>query len=412
MIEIDWTKLAPVFGILAFAAGLFGIYIPEARNFAIASLLFFGLVMLYGWFVTVRESKEKDRKITSQSTQIEKLNQDVTRHRNALDDLADGLDQAVFLIDKDSQILYANERATMAFGFENPIGKTILAVTLSNELTELVKSASKNNEHRKAEINLHNPRQRNMLATVWPESSAQSRIFVSLVDITSLRRLERVRRDFVANVSHELRTPMTTIRAMAETVEDELPTNHENRPYLTKIIKEVDRLTRITDDLLTLSAAESAAPPKSNCDLVEIVSNIVSNLRQKAEEKGLSLELSTPENLPIFANDGQLNQVAMNLIDNAINYTSRGFVRVNLTTQDSNAILTVQDSGIGVSSDHLPRLFERFYRVDKGRSRATGGTGLGLSIVRHIVEAHGGSVEVESELNKGSTFTVSIPTSR
>lgn len=405
-----WIRLAPFFGALAVAAGLVGLIVPDTRSFSVAALAFFGLVMLYAWFMAVRQVDQQTDAVSSLEVKSSQLENEVRRHRDALDDLADGLDQSLFLTTQEQQILYANRRAIDFFGYDDPSGQTLLAVTLSNELSELVKEATKTGEPRRSELTLRQPRERTVLAAVWMESSTQARVFVSLVDITSLRRLERVRRDFVANVSHELRTPMTTIRAMAETIEDELPSDDENKHYLGKIIKEVDRLTRITDDLLSLSVAESAAPTRAKTDFTHIVRNVIQQLSDKAEKKGLHLSYNGPTSCPLFANEEQLTQVVLNLVDNAINYSTKGQIDVRLSADDEDrVILEVQDTGLGIASEHLPRLFERFYRVDKGRSRATGGTGLGLSIVRHIVESHGGRVEVASELNKGSTFIVSLP---
>ncbi|MBI3722042.1 MAG: hypothetical protein HY248_05765, partial [Fimbriimonas ginsengisoli] len=180
-------------------------------------------------------------------------------------------------------------------------------------------------------------------------------------------------------------------------------------PDLGKIITEVDRLSLIASDLLVLSAAESNPPKMQRCDLAELVRAAAEELKGKASEKGLALTFMGPDKLMLAANSHQMTQVARNLIENGLNYTSEGSVQVRLRKEGGEAVLEVQDSGIGIGSEHLPRIFERFYRVDKGRSRSTGGTGLGLSIVKHIVEAHGGTVQVESALNQGSTFTVRLP---
>ena len=247
------------------------------------------------------------------------------------------------------------------------------------------------------------------LASAWRDA-AEDRVFVSVYEITELRRLERSRRDFVANVSHELRTPMTIIRGYAETLLDEDPPTAETAGrMLPRIIAEVDRLSTITQDLLILSVAESNPVRKQRCDLAEVVRGVTTQLGPKAAEKGLELTYEGEESLPIQANPAQVGQVALNLVDNALNYTPKGSVRVNLVQEGDRAVLTVEDTGLGIATEHIERVFERFYRVDRGRSRATGGTGLGLSIVRHIVEAHGGRVGLESALHRGSTFRVELP---
>ncbi len=332
-----------------------------------------------------------------------------SQNREALDGMADGLDVLVFLVDRDLTVIYANAAASRTFGVEDPSGSTLLATTLSHELNEAVGATVLRGEGSRLELTLRHPEERTFAVQVWAGVDGSQQFYVSLYDMTSLRRLERVRSDFVANVSHELRTPMTTIRAMAETLQDDEDAELRHG-YLAKIIGEVDRLTRITEDLLTLSTAESGVPEKVDCDGAEIVRVVTQQLASKAERKGLVLEYSGLTNSVLRANETQLAQVAFNLIDNAINYTSEGRVSVRTEATDSEFVLTVSDTGIGIGSEHMGRVFERFYRVDKGRSRASGGTGLGLSIVRHITEAHGGKVTLESELNKGSTFRVVLPT--
>jgi two-component system phosphate regulon sensor histidine kinase PhoR len=195
---------------------------------------------------------------------------------------------------------------------------------------------------------------------------------------------------------------------MAETLLDE-PDAALNDRYLNKIITEVDRLSTISQDLLILSTAESNPVRKQACDIAEVFRGVAQQLEDKAREKGLTLNYSGPDQCVIEANQAQMTQVALNLIDNAVNYTASGSVGVSVQPGEDNVLVAVRDSGIGISSDQQRRIFERFYRVDKGRSRTSGGTGLGLSIVKHIVEAHGGWVTVSSALNQGSTFTVSLP---
>ncbi|MCW5935849.1 MAG: ATP-binding protein [Fimbriimonadaceae bacterium] len=357
-------------------------------------------------FRGLREAEDLAQSVEARSNVLEV---EIQRSRDALDDLADGLDVMIFLTDADGQIRYANEAAVAAFGFEDPQGQSILAVTLSRELNDLIAEAARTDRPQRAEIAFRHPVERVGVARVWKEGASQPRYFVSVYDITDVRRLERVRRDFVANVSHELRTPMTTIRAMAETVQDELPATDPSQRYLTKVLKEVDRLTALTDDLLALSVAESQPAVKNLVALSELLRKVFEQMRPKAEDKGLDIKLYIDKDVSVLGDEAQLTQVLINLIDNALNYTHEGCVEVSLASDEEEARLQVKDTGIGISSEHLPRIFERFYRVDKGRSRVTGGTGLGLSIVRHIVEAHGGKVTVESVLNGGSEFTVRLP---
>jgi two-component system phosphate regulon sensor histidine kinase PhoR len=360
------------------------------------------------------------------SQQVGRLNEDVfaqresrsqllqaqlEQQRRAVDELADGLDVAIFVCDSRATIAYANRRAGELFRFESAIDRSVLAVTLSYELEQLVVEAARTGETRDAELTFTYPDERVGLAKAWSAYPESSRVFLSVYEITALRRLERVRQDFVANVSHELRTPMTLIRAMAETLLDDLPEDEElAHRYLTKITAEVDRLSSITQDLLILSAAESNPVRKQVCDIADVFRGVTQELSQKAADKGLELRYEGVPVLKIEANPSQMKQVALNLVDNAINYTHAGSVSVDVQGAGDQVRIDIHDTGMGIASEHLDRIFERFYRIDKGRSRATGGTGLGLSIVKHIVEAHGGSVSVESRLNVGSTFTVKLPT--
>ncbi|HEY3781080.1 MAG TPA: ATP-binding protein [Fimbriimonadaceae bacterium] len=328
---------------------------------------------------------------------------------SSIDVLADGLDIEVFICDEAGGVVYANSKAKRMFDFSTAEDATILSVTLSYDLQTFVADTFKTREKQITELTFGYPEERIGLCESWPDLTGE-RVFLAIQDVTQLRRLERVRRDFVANVSHELRTPLAAIRAMTETMVDERDdlVMYADR-YLLKIIAEVDRLSLISADLLSLTSAESNPVRKHACDIAEIYINTVNQLQHKALAKGLSLTYQGPTVLDVEANSAQMTQVAINLIDNAINYTNFGAVAINIELSWPNVIIKVQDTGIGIPVDQISRIFERFYRADKARSRATGGTGLGLSIVRHIVEVHGGTVKVESQPNEGSTFTVVLP---
>lgn len=335
------------------------------------------------------------------------------RQRSAVDALADGLEIAIFICDSRAGILYANRRAMEIFKFDDPIGRSVLAITLSYDLEQLVLEAFKQRLPQHAEFNFSYPTEHVGTAKAWPSDDNAERVFLSIYEITDLRRLERVRQDFVSNVSHELRTPLTIIRSMAETLlDDPTPDPELSAKYLPKIVSEVDRLSLISNDLLMLSAAESNPVRKQRCDIADLFRSILEQLTSKAKEKGIETSFDGPKSLLIEANTAQLTQVAMNLIENAINYTNQGTIWISVAVEDGNAVVNVTDTGLGIPSEHLPRIFERFYRVDRARSRVSGGTGLGLSIVKHIVESHGGKVTVISALNQGSTFTVRLPVGR
>jgi two-component system phosphate regulon sensor histidine kinase PhoR len=215
----------------------------------------------------------------------------------------------------------------------------------------------------------------------------------------------------VANVSHEFRTPLASIRSLAETLHDDphMPAETRQR-FLNLIIQEADRLARIADDLLTLTRAESMQPVREVFELAPVIQQAIQEMESEARRAQVSVSAALEPNLRLFANRDQILQVALNLLSNAIRYNKpQGSVSVRVYREGDHAVLEVADTGIGIPSEALPRIFERFYRVDKTRSRETGGTGLGLAIVKHIVEAHGGHVEVESEYRVGSVFRVRLP---
>jgi two-component system phosphate regulon sensor histidine kinase PhoR len=232
-------------------------------------------------------------------------------------------------------------------------------------------------------------------------------------DVTDARNFAQMRSEFVGNVSHELRTPLTSIKGFVETLLDGAMENSVTcRRFLSIIDSETDRLSRLIEDLLTLSAIESQeriVRPEPVC-LVRSVRGVMNMLGPQISEKSLYVEYVYPNDLSlILADEDLLGQVLINLLDNAIKYTPQGGnILVRSRKKDSRVITTITDTGVGIPPESLPRVFERFYRVDKARSRNQGGTGLGLSIVKHIVESHGGEVFVESEVGQGSTFGVSF----
>lgn len=238
---------------------------------------------------------------------------------------------------------------------------------------------------------------------------------VVLNDVTRLRRLETVRREFVANVSHELKTPITSIKGFVETLLDGAYRNpDEALGFLGIVAKQADRLNAIIEDLLMLSRLEQEAredkPALAVTPVRKPLQAAVQACEVPARERGVTVDLSCPENLAAPMNAALVEQAAINLIDNAVKFSEAGGrVRVEAARDGEGVAIRVRDEGCGISREHLPRLFERFYRVDKGRSRKQGGTGLGLAIVKHIVKVHGGTVGVESAPGEGSVFTIRLP---
>ena len=322
----------------------------------------------------------------------------------------------VIVLDNKGVVVHANSTAERILnsGPDGLKGHALIQATLSSEMQDFVINAAKAGKPLTQDFELPGSAHRVMRASVYPLAVGLSGLpetMLILVDISELRRLETIRRDFVANVSHELRTPLASIRAMAETLYEGAREDEEVADaFLQTIIREADRLGRISHDLLILSDAESKAPNREKFDLGTLIRDVVNRSTKHAEQSGITITASAAPELKIEASRDQIEQVLVNLVDNAIKYTSvGGTVHVEGSVEDDHIVVSVADTGIGIMHQDLPRIFERFYRVDKARSRESGGTGLGLSIVKNIVEAHGGSVKVESEFNRGSTFTVYLP---
>jgi two-component system phosphate regulon sensor histidine kinase PhoR len=233
-------------------------------------------------------------------------------------------------------------------------------------------------------------------------------------DISRLKELERIRQDFVANVSHELRTPLTTIKGYAETLLEGALKEDVAFQFTQVIKKHADRLTKIVEDLLMLSRIESKEfrLEKKIVSPQDLVNDVIDYVRQSADKKRISIHKSEmAPSLKVEADRNYLEQVLINLVDNAIKYTpDGGRITISVVEKEGQEVeFSVRDNGIGIPKEDMPRIFERFYRVDKGRSKESGGTGLGLSIVKHLVQAHGGRVWVESRLGEGSTFSFTLP---
>ena len=325
------------------------------------------------------------------------------------------VDTGALVVDAERRIVDSNSAALRLLGSRNGglNGKTLLEATLSYEFISLLNAAQDTGEQQQQEVrrgsdSLARTLRVSISLITCPEGTPC--FLVLLDDVTELRRLETVRRDFVANVSHELRTPLASIRAMAETLQDGAIHDDEvAERFVNIIVGEVERLTRILEDLLILSRAESKEPDRNVFPLNTLIQEVMERFQTQAEKAVVATAAHLPTPLMANANRDQIEQVLINLLDNAIKYTPAGG-RVDIRAEESGDLLTVHvsDTGIGIMSQDLPRVFERFYRVDKARSRQSGGTGLGLAIVKHIVEIHGGSVTVQSEYGRGTTFTFTL----
>jgi signal transduction histidine kinase len=239
---------------------------------------------------------------------------------------------------------------------------------------------------------------------------------LALFDLTDTRRLEAVRRDFVANVSHELKTPLTVIGGFAETLAMDDLSAEQRTKFVATIRSNTERMRRIVDDLLDLSRIESGGwrPVPVTVDARAIADEVIAAARRFAEEQEVVLAAAiAPDALALCADPTAVRQVLSNLVDNAVRYTPAGGTVTIFTRRAAEGVwIGVRDTGIGIAAEHLPRIFERFYRADPARSREAGGTGLGLAIVRHLVEAHGGRVEAESQIGRGTVISALFPPAR
>jgi two-component system, OmpR family, phosphate regulon sensor histidine kinase PhoR len=339
----------------------------------------------------------------------------LTEERERAGQILDALDDGVLLLDGAGRLLVANPAARSWFGLPEDLrpGLPAQRVLGQPQVTELAERAAQARAPVVGNLTLVFPEARTLALRAFPlaDRGPTGRIVVTMTDITQRRRLEVLRRDFVANASHELKTPVAAVRVLAETLLTALPDDPvAGRRFAERIGREAERLDVLVRDLLDLSRVERGTLDVEPVDLVGLVKEVVGGYADRAEERHVRLRSELQPQVSLRGDRAQLGLLLSNLVDNALRYTpAKGTVCVRLEATESRAQLQVADTGDGIPAGELPRVFERFYRVDKARARLTGGTGLGLAIVRHVAEAHGGTVRVDSELGSGSTFTVTLP---
>jgi two-component system phosphate regulon sensor histidine kinase PhoR len=344
---------------------------------------------------------------------VESLKLEGARREAILASMVEG----VLAVDKDLRVTFCNDSFARTVGARLPVipGMPLLELVRDPGLREIMTTVISTGERVEQRLTLPGAGARSFEVLAGPLGSPAARGALAILhDVTQLERLERVRRDFVANVSHELRTPLASIRGYAETLLDgALEDLENNRRFVEIILAQATRLSNIASDLLSLSELEStarAAPPQP----VSIRAALESALRtveSAARVQGVRLVCEKLEDLKVVGYELRLEQVFVNLLDNAVKFNRpNGEVQVEMRCNNGKVRILIGDTGIGIPSEDLPRIFERFYRADKARSRAMGGTGLGLSIVKHAVEQMGGTVQVHSRLGEGSEFTIELPT--
>jgi two-component system phosphate regulon sensor histidine kinase PhoR len=326
----------------------------------------------------------------------------------------DGMEEGLWVTDSGGVVIRHNVALKhLLYAGQELRGRRPQEILPHVALSRAVEQACGAGEPARLELRVEGLRPRVLQVSVRPLSSEERGSVAVFQDVTELRRLEKVRTEFVANVSHELRTPITAIRGYAETLREGALSDPVHAPGMVEVIhRQAERLSALVEDLLELSRLESGelALEREAVNLLAAVRRALEPVRQRASSKDIRFEVLIPPALVAQGDERAVEQVLLNLLDNAVKYTpAGGVVRVEGGVEEDRVAVSVKDTGAGIDEKHLPRLFERFYRVDKGRSREMGGTGLGLSIVKHLAVAMRGDVRVSSRPGEGSTFTVVLP---
>jgi two-component system, OmpR family, phosphate regulon sensor histidine kinase PhoR len=347
--------------------------------------------------------------------QFAQLEADRTQLRTILDGMVEG----VLAVDADQRVLFANDQAgrLLDFSAETAVGRAFWEISRQPQLQAVVQGSIVGTRAQRIELDWKGPVQRNLAiyAAPLPNDTPQQGAVMVVHDVSELRRLERLRQDFVANVSHELKTPLSVIKACIEALMDgAVDDPNARKPFMEQISDQAERLHALILDLLSLARIESGEEMLdfTNVPLLDLVQECLERHQARADAKGLTLR-GNPEKIEkvdIWADEEALSQILDNLIDNAVKYTKPGsWIEVSWSSSPEYVVIDVRDNGPGIPERDLPRIFERFYRVDKARSRELGGTGLGLAIVKHLVQCMHGTVKASSQLGHGTTFTLTLP---
>ena len=371
------------------------------------------------------ELRSLSKAVGEMGTQLKSRIEEISKEKDYLQTILKGMTEGVLVVDGRGRILMVNDALRMLLSLSRDVSdKMPLEIIRNAELEGAIRKAIQDGGKIALELDLNRPGEKTIevnVVSILPsnrrtnEDREEVRGAIAVFhDITRLKQLEKIRQDFVANVSHELRTPLTTIKGYAETLLEGALKEDQAFQFVQVIKRHTDRLTKLVEDLLMLSRIETKEfqLKMEAISIRDFIDDIIDFVKQPAKRKKIILsrdEISS--SLAVRADRGHLEQILINLLDNAVKYTPEGGrVIVSAVEKDSEDIqFSVEDNGIGIPKEDLSRIFERFYRVDKGRSKELGGTGLGLSIVKHLVQAHGGRVWVESQMGKGSTFYFILP---
>ncbi len=343
--------------------------------------------------------------LDSISRKLQKYEDKLSKQKEGFNTIMESIKEGIWIQDKKGFITTSNQSFMNLVKQSNVKGQYFWNVIREKELYDVADSIFKKPENRTEEIEMDG---KHYLCSTSHSLLTEETVFI-LYDITDIRQLENIKKDFILNVSHELRTPLTSIKGYLETLEDEIGGEHPT--YIEVIKRNTDRLINIVKDLLTLSRLEhDISLEKEEIKPDEILRNINKIFEHRLKDKKLKFSYTIEDKLVTFVADRfKWEQVFINLIDNAIKYTEKGDIKIDVKKEKDKIIFEITDTGNGIAQEHLPRLFERFYTVDKSRSRKMGGTGLGLSIVKHIVYLHEGTINVDSTVGTGTRFIVKLP---
>ncbi len=364
------------------------------------------------------EIGDLSKSINYMSKQISQRIYEVSQNRSRLEAVFLNMFDGIMIVANDGSIMLTNDMLKEFIHFEDdPIGKKPLQVVRNIEIKDIIDDILKYEEKfLKREIHVHDPDEKILLvhASAIEHDGEKDGAVLVFHDITEMRKLETMRRDFVANVSHELRTPITSIKGYAETLSEGALSDRKAAEEFVNIIKvDAERLGSLVDDILDLSKIESGKfeLQKEPVQLKKVIDRVLLVVANKSKKHKIDITAKIAKDIDVVnCDEFSLEQVLINLLENAIKYNKEnGSIVIDVKETPEEFVFDVQDTGIGIPEKDLPRIFEKFYRVDKARSREIGGTGLGLSIVKHLVQAHYGKVSVDSELNVGTTFTFTIP---
>ncbi|MBA3029101.1 MAG: HAMP domain-containing protein [Desulfobacteraceae bacterium] len=420
-----WVHLAIAGVLVCLLAGAMGLWIAKRISRPIEEMKEGALRFAQGQLGKMRVPETEElaslaEAMNNMAKELEIKIQTIIQQKLELETVLASMVEGVMAIDPAERILSMNASAAKMFELdpEEGCGRNIQELIRNSALQKFIKKALASLEILQEDITFYAGEERILSVRNSPLHDAGNHVTGTLVvidDVTKLRQLENIRKDFVANASHEIRTPLTTIKGFVETLyHDPLMEPDQSKHFLEIILKHVDRLNALIEDLLSLSKIEREKENEemafSKNDVVDILRTAISICQKKADEKNIRIDFLSSEALPAFMDKTLLEQALVNILDNAMNYSpENSVIEVEARGVGPDIVIRIRDHGIGIPKEHLPRLFERFYRVDKARSRKLGGTGLGLAIVKHIMEAHEGTVSAVSTPGKGSEFTLQFP---